>query len=262
VVTARTDVTIAALVAGEMDYTTAIATSIAAIVGGSPLIVLYSMQEKPLIYLVSRPEITTASALRGGIIGHGGTRGAHWQATVAMVKYLGLDPTQDVQLVSTGDVEKGVAMLLSGAAAAVTLTPPYDSLAVKEGAHRLVDGGQVLDNLPETGLVALRAKRERDPDQIRRVIRAFLKGVRYAREHSEDVIALIQKDWDLDRESARLVAENTVPVFNSRGEVADGVIQTLLDSGRHEVGIGGSDLTVKDVADWTFVREARVDLSP
>jgi NitT/TauT family transport system substrate-binding protein len=262
VITARTDVTIAALVAGEIDYTSAINTSIAAIVGGSPLVVVFSLQEKPLIYLVSRPEVTDANSLRGGVVGHGGTRGTHWQATVAMVRSLGLDPAQDVQLLSTGDVEKGVAMLLSGAAAAVTLTPPYDSIAVKDGYHRLVDAGEVMESLPETGLVAPRGKLSRDPEQIRRMVRGILKGVRYLRDHQDDATALIQKDWDLDRETARLAAQSMIPVFNPRGEVPDQALQSQLDNGLREAGIASTDLTVKDLADWTFVREVRQGLQP
>jgi ABC-type nitrate/sulfonate/bicarbonate transport system substrate-binding protein len=260
VVTARTDVTIAALVAGEMDYTTAINTSLAAIIGGSPLVVLYSLQEKPLMYLVSRPDVTDGNTLRGGVVGHGGTRGTHWQAAVAMVRSLGLDPAQDVQLISTGDVEKGVAMLLSGSAAAVGLTPPYDSIAVKEGYRRLVDAGEVLESLPETGLVGPRAKLSGNPEQIRRMIRALLKGVRYLREQPADVIALIQKDWELDRETARLAAESMQPVFNPQGEVPDQAMQTMLDNGAREAGLAAPPVSVRDVADWSFVREARAGL--
>jgi ABC-type nitrate/sulfonate/bicarbonate transport system substrate-binding protein len=257
VVVARTDVTIAALVAGEMDYTTAINTSLAAIVGGSPLVVLLSMHEKPLLYLISRPDVLDASALRGGTIGHGGTRGAHWQATVAMVKSLGLDPEQDVQLISTGDVEKGIAMLFSGSAAAVTLSPPYDSMAVKNGYYRLVDSADVLDNLPATGLVTHRSKLQQNPEQIRRVLRALLRAVQYGRDHLDDDVALIQRDWDLDRDTARLVATTIVPVFNPMGEVSDQILDTALDNARRDAGVAASGITARDIADWTFVREAR-----
>jgi ABC-type nitrate/sulfonate/bicarbonate transport system substrate-binding protein len=214
------------------------------------------------MYLVSRPEIASASALRGGTIGHGGTRGSHWQATVAMVRHLGLDPAQDVQLISTGDVEKGVAMLLSGSAAAVTLTPPYDSLAVKEGYHRLVDAGAVLGYQPETGLVAPRTKLAQNPAQVRNVVRALLRGVRYQRDHPADVIALVQRDWDLDADIARLVADSMLPVFNPTGELPDEVFKPVLDNALKEAGVTATDLTVPDIVDWTFVRDARQTLQP
>jgi hypothetical protein len=37
------------------------------------------------------------------IVGHGGTRGADWAATVAMLRHHGLDAGRDVQLISTTD---------------------------------------------------------------------------------------------------------------------------------------------------------------
>ena len=41
-------------------------------------------------------------------------RGSHYHATVAMVKYLGLDAEKDVKLISTIDVTQGLTALFSG----------------------------------------------------------------------------------------------------------------------------------------------------
>jgi predicted TIM-barrel fold metal-dependent hydrolase len=78
------------------------------------LVAAYVSTDKPLLYLIARPDIKDAKALRGGIIGHGGTRGSHYHATVAMVRHLGLDPEKDVKLISTIDVTQGLTARFSG----------------------------------------------------------------------------------------------------------------------------------------------------
>ena len=142
-ITTKTNTAIAALVSGDLDYITAFNSGLGAAIGGAPLVAAYVSTDKPLLYLISRPDIKDAKTLRGGIIGHGGTRGSHYHATVAMVKTLGLDADKDVKLLSTIDVTQGMVALLSGTVAAATLSPPYDSIAVRKGYNRLVLGPEV-----------------------------------------------------------------------------------------------------------------------
>jgi ABC-type nitrate/sulfonate/bicarbonate transport system substrate-binding protein len=130
-ITTKTSTAIAALVSGDLDYITAFNSGLGAAVGGAPLVATYVSTDKPLLYLISRPDIKDAKGLRGGLIGHGGSRGSHYHATVAMVKYLGLDAEKDVKLISTIDVTQGLTALFSGAVAARTLSPPYDAMAVR-----------------------------------------------------------------------------------------------------------------------------------
>src|SRR5215831_9648325 len=84
-ITTKTSTAIAALVSGDLDYITAFNSGLGAAVGGAPLVGIYVSTDRPSLYLISRPDIKDARALRGGIIGHGGTRGSHYFATVEMV---------------------------------------------------------------------------------------------------------------------------------------------------------------------------------
>jgi NitT/TauT family transport system substrate-binding protein len=256
-IAATTNVTIAALVARDMDYTTGLASSLAAAITGSPLVAVYSMRDQPLMYLISRSDVVDANTLRGGVIGHGGTRGSHWFAAVEMVKHLGLDPEKDVQLLSTGDVEKGFAALYSGQMAAVVLTPPFDSRAVAGGYRRLVNGPEILPRYPESGLIAHKAKLQENPDEVRRVLRGILKGLYYTRDHVDQAIALVQRDWDLDRDAARIAVEAVLPAYNLEGEIPDELMRTAIQRALQEVSAPPASFTPRDFADWTYVREAR-----
>jgi ABC-type nitrate/sulfonate/bicarbonate transport system substrate-binding protein len=75
-ITTKTSTAIAALVSEDLDYITAFNSGLGAAVGGAPLVAAYVSTDKPLLYLISRPDIKDAKALRGGIIGHGGPAAA------------------------------------------------------------------------------------------------------------------------------------------------------------------------------------------
>lgn len=253
-ITTKTNTAIAALVSGDLDYITAFNSGLGAAIGGAPLVATYVSTDKSLLYLISRPDIKDAKTLRGGIIGHGGTRGSHYHATVAMVKHLGLDADKDVKLISTIDVTQGMIALLSGSVAATTLTPPYDSIAVRKGYNRLVLGPEVLPRFVENGLVLRRAKLRDNPDQVRRFLRAMIRGLHYAMDHPNDAIALIQKEWNLDRETAQTAYDAAMPTYNLRGEVSDELIAASIKRAQLDAKITQSNFAPKDFVDWTTVR--------
>jgi NitT/TauT family transport system substrate-binding protein len=259
-ITTKTSTAIAALVSGDLDFITAFNSGLSAAIGGAPLVATYVSTDKPLLYLISRPEIKDAKALRAGIIGHGGSRGSHYHATVAMVKHLGLDADKDVQLISTIDVTQGLTALFSGRVAASTLSPPYDSMAVSKGFNRLVSGPDILPRLVENGLVVRRVKLRDNPDSIRRMLRALVRGLQYASDHPSDAVALIQKEWNLDRETAQFAYEAAIPTYNLKGEGSDEVIVAAIKRAQQDAKITQSNFTPKDFVDWSLIRTVQREL--
>lgn len=259
-ITTKTNTAIAALVSGDLDYITAFNSGLGAAIGGAPLVATYVSTDKPLLYLISRPDIKDAKALRGGVIGHGGTRGSHYHATVTMVKQLGLDADKDVKLISTIDVTQGMTALFSGNVAATTLSPPYDSMAVRKGYNRLVMGSEVLPRFLENGLVVRRAKLRDNPDQVRRFLRAIIRGLHYAQDNPSEAVALIQKDWNLDRETAQNAYDVAMPTYNRSGEANDELVAASIKRALTDAKISESKFAPKDFVDWTIVRSVQREL--
>ena len=253
-ITTKTNTAIAALVSGDLDYITAFNSGLGAAIGGAPLVAIYVSTDKPLLYLISRPDIKDAKGLRGGVIGHGGTRGSHYHATVSMVKHLGLDADKDVRLISTIDVTQGLTALFSGNVAATTLSPPYDSIAVRKGYNRLVMGPDILPRYLENGLVLRRAKLRENPDQVRRFLRALIRGLHYALDHPNESVALIQKDWNLDRETAQNAYDVAMPTYNMRGDASDELVAASIKRALQDAKITQSNFAPKDFVDWTIAR--------
>jgi len=259
-ITTKTSTAIAALVSGDLDYITAFNSGLGAAVGGAPLVATYVAADKPLLYLISRPDIKDAKSLRGGIIGHGGTRGSHYFATVEMVRHLGLDPEKDVKLISTIDVTQGITALFSGVVAAATLSPPYDAMAVRKGFIRLVSGPDFLPRYVENGLVTRRMKLRDNPNQVRHMLRALVRGLRYAVDNPNDAVALIQKDWNLDRETSQLAYDATITTYNLRGEASDEIVNAAIKRSQQDAKITQSTFTPKDFVDWNLIRTVQQEL--
>lgn len=259
-ITTKTNTAIAALVSGDLDYITAFNSGLGAAIGGAPLAAIYVSTDKPLLYLISRPEIKDAKGLRGGVIGHGGTRGSHYHATVAMVKHLGLDADKDVKLISTIDVTQGLTALFSGNVAATTLSPPYDSIAARKGYNRLVMGPDILPRYLENGLVLRRVKLRENPDQVRRFLRALIRGLHYALDHPNESVALIQKDWNLDRETAQNAYDVAMPTYNMRGDASDELVAASIKRALQDAKIAHSNFAPKDFVDWTIVHGVQREL--
>jgi ABC-type nitrate/sulfonate/bicarbonate transport system substrate-binding protein len=224
------------------------------------LVAAYVSTDKPLLYLISRPDIKDAKALRGGIIGHGGSRGSHYHATVAMVRHLGLDADKDVKLISTIDVTQGLTALFSGAVAGSTLSPPYDSMAVRKGFNRLVSGPDVLPRFVENGLVMRRAKLRDNSDQVRRMLRALVRGLQFAIDRPNEAVTLIQKEWNLDRETAQVAYDASISTYNLKGEGSDELINAAIKRAQQDAKITQSNFAPKDFVDWTLIRTVQREL--
>ena len=260
--TVRGDTGVAAVVSGSLDYITQTGSPdvLSASISGGELMAIYNQRDDPLLYVISQPQITSAQALRGGIVAHGGTRGTHYFATVGMMKHLGLEPDQDVQLLSVADVAQGVAALFSGRVSAVTLTPPFDSMALSQGYYRLVSGADVLERFSEGGLTTQRRRLREQRDEARRLVRAFIRGVHFTLDHPAEATALIQREWDLDEPTARIAYETVVPSFNVEGIVSDAVWTAAVERAVREGQITRLDVRPGDYADWSLVREVRAEL--
>jgi ABC-type nitrate/sulfonate/bicarbonate transport system substrate-binding protein len=178
-----------------------------------------------------------------------------------MVKHLGLDADKDVKLVSTIDVTQGMTALFSGNVAATTLSPPYDSMAVRKGYNRLVIGPEILPRFVENGLVMRRAKLRENPEQVRRFLRAMIRGLHYAIDHANEAVTLIQKDWNLDRETAQVAYDAVLPTYSLRGEAGDNLIAASIKRAQQDAKITGSNFMPKDFVDWNIVRAIQRDLN-
>jgi ABC-type nitrate/sulfonate/bicarbonate transport system substrate-binding protein len=100
----RSQVTVPALVSGEVQFTLSFGNIIGSAMQGMPFKILAVLTDKPLHSVIARPEIKTINDLRGKRIGTQRIGGSDHLAAEAILQAKGLD-LKDVQFVTLGGDE-------------------------------------------------------------------------------------------------------------------------------------------------------------
>jgi ABC-type nitrate/sulfonate/bicarbonate transport system substrate-binding protein len=258
IIVMRTNVGIAALVTGSVDFTTAGGSAMRAAVNGAPLKMVLNTNKKADLWILSKKNIQRVEDLRGKVIGVGGNWGTQFYLVLEALKHYGAD--KDVQLVSTGDVANGYLSLQQGNMPAVALTPPYSILAKRQGYRDLVRTGDVIAVSPTTGLVTTKGKIEREPQRIRRVIRAVMKAVDHAKGRKAEMVQFIIRQYKMEKEVADSVYDAIMETVNPTLLLADQEIQVELNRIAEQTK---TKITARpaDVADFSAAQQVAQELN-
>src|SRR4029077_20655006 len=123
-VRARSNVLVAALVSGGLDYISSVPTSIGGIMGGAPAKIVAGVTRNNPDFLMAKPEIGSIRDLKGKKLAVSGFGGASHQRMLIILRAAGLDPQKDVNIISVGDAGLRMDQLRLGAIDATVLTAP------------------------------------------------------------------------------------------------------------------------------------------
>lgn len=173
----RADLGIKALLSGDLDYSYSVGTIIRGALIGLPVRNLSFDFSKVLHALMARPDIPNAAALRGKRVGVSSFGATGDLAARVGLRSIGLDPEKDVTIITLGSDTLRHAALMAGTVQATHMPVPLNIQLKKEGYHELVYAGNILQR-PLTGLVTTVEKIHRNPNQVQRMVRAFLRASR------------------------------------------------------------------------------------
>ncbi len=127
-------VSIAALINGEMQFTTGGSSALRAAASGAPVKLLTGGSEKPAFYLVSQPGVEKVADLRGKTVAVTSLRSLTDIMVRDILKQHGLDPDKDVKILALGSTANILAGLTSKQIQAGILSPPFDYMGKKTGS--------------------------------------------------------------------------------------------------------------------------------
>jgi ABC-type nitrate/sulfonate/bicarbonate transport system substrate-binding protein len=257
IIVMRTNTGVAALATGSIDFTTAGGSALRAAVNGAPLKMVLNITKKADLWIVAQKNILRVEDLRGKMIGVGGNWGTQFYQVLEALKPWGVD--KDVQLVSTGDVANGYLTLQQGGMAAVALTPPYSILAKRQGYRDLVKSSDIISVSPTTGLVTTTEKLAKEPQKIRRVIRAVIKAVDFAKARRPDTVAFIMGQYKMEKDVAESVYDAIMETLNPTLWLSDGEIQIEINRIAEQTKMRISAKPA-DLADFTLTRQVAQEL--
>lgn len=254
------NVIIQALMAGSVDYVTTSTASLTARMKGIPSVVIGFFAAKPMDFLVGAKGIASAKDLKGKVVGISAAGSVTHLLTLRVLEGIGLDPATDVIIRPIGGEDLRLQALETGIVQAALLGSQGVIQGEKAGLKILVAGADVVDSLAFSGLATTVKKVKENPDQVRRMLRGSMKGLRYVWENKNGTVDVLESWLKLDKKIASMTYDLALKSYSRNGEVDDRGIQLTVDmiNAREKID---KRISVSDFVDYTQLREARKNLS-
>jgi ABC-type nitrate/sulfonate/bicarbonate transport system substrate-binding protein len=251
-----------ALMNKEIDYAVSTGSVLASAVRGLPLrVVMYSLRT-PLHALLVKPEIKSLQEIRGKVIGVAtGTTEGILRAMMAHAKLT----EQDVKILLISESSSRLNALSVGRMDGAILPPPFSVRGEKMGLRRLMAAGEVPEIAdariafpPPAGLGVHNDKLQSQPQQIRQMVRATLKGHDFIRERKNDTVKIIS-DWlKVDSSIAAGSYDAYLSSMSPEGSVSEPFMEAVIEQQSQALRVT-EKVPVAKVADFRIVKEIRAE---
>ncbi len=254
----RPELGVKALLPGDLQYNFFAGTTINAAVLGLPVKVVMVTNDRPLYSLMVRPQIQSLKDLKGKRLGVASLTAGESLLSRRLLKDAGIDADREMTMIVIGNTPERINALSAGGVDATTVSVPVDFQAEQLGLKRLVFIGEALEVISGGIGVASRMIKEQ-PGQIKRLIRALLKGMAYGKSHREEMISLLMAKWKLDRERAGKTWELTARTWAERGTASDSAVLLSVQAAQ-ELLKEKKEIPLTQVVDFSFARQAFEEL--
>jgi NitT/TauT family transport system substrate-binding protein len=250
----RGDLAIAAMVnSKDVDYIYGAGTAFLAALRGAPVKILSHDFKSVLFYLMGQPNVQSAKDLRGKKIAVSSLGGTGAASARASIKALGLDPDKDVTYIVIGAASVRMAAMEAGSIEAAIMPVPWNFRMKQKGFKELIFAGSVMSQ-PLTGIATTKDKIEKNPDQVRRVLRGFLRALRAVKQEKKDVVEFIGRKFNLDAPTAEETYKVVLQTLSEDGTVGPEALQDLLEQTKKETGVT-REISVGDIVDYRMLKE-------
>lgn len=257
----RSGIILQALAAGEIDYTTLLASSVRAAVAGLPIRVIMGLILKQTFFLLSQPEIRDVKQLKGKRIAVSNFGSSTDKSARMALEHAGLDPNRDAIILAMGDTGLRFAALQARSIDAAVLSPPYNFSAQRQGFNNLIWLGDLLGESPSNGLATTTKKLKEQPDQVYRMLRATVRSMIYTREHSREVLPIMMKEFrGWDGESISQALDFIVKGMSRDGTFSESVLHDAVNEEKARLNIK-KEIPLSQVADLEPLRRVVREIS-
>ncbi len=188
----------AALLSGDVDYSVAGGSGMRAAVKGAPVKAIMFQTEKVTWYLVADPSVTRPSDLKGKKVAVGSIGDTQDRLTTMFVERAGLSPRDITRITMGPSTAARILAIKTGSVQGATMDPGGAVVAEKEGLTILAFLGDLFP-FPFQGFVTTDKKLGENPAQIKRWLRAILRGLLFVRERPEEASDIGMKKLQLGR---------------------------------------------------------------
>jgi NitT/TauT family transport system substrate-binding protein len=259
--TMRTDLAIAALGTGDVDYIMHGGAALRAAAQGFPLKLIFALDHKTPFWLVARPQIKNVRELTGKKIGISFPGDTPQIILKRFLRRQGINPDRDVAYVSGQFSPTALQSLLGGVLDAAVLAPPFNVIGAEKGLTMLSFlGDSVPDASSSNGIVTSAQKIQSSPDQVRRIVRASLKSLYDFRRNKTSAVEFLAAHFEIPKDIATKAYSNALEILTPDGEISVDKVRQILsmmqDTGKKDA----VTVSPTSLIDFSFLREAQKQL--
>ena len=250
----RSNLQVAGVVSGELDFMSGVGTVVEAQRKGAPLRILAVLYRAPLFSLVSGAAVKRPKDLEGKKVGVSRVGSESHNAAVWMLSQNGVD-VKKVTFIQTGSTIVSMIGVQQNSLEASVLSPPFTGEMVAQGFKVLAKTADVAES-PFNGMATSQDKLRSRPERIRKALKALLDGYRRIRQDRAGTIDYIRQSFKVSDK----IAENS---YNEIREVMlDDMImpeerlKKAIES-PYARGEGEKSLPMAEIVDYSILRSLR-----
>ncbi|MGE5819895.1 MAG: ABC transporter substrate-binding protein [Deltaproteobacteria bacterium] len=256
----RGELAVSSIVSGkDVDYLYGAGTAFFAAVRGLPMKVFSYDFKSVFFYLMGSPQVQSGKDLKGKKVAVASLSGTGAAATRASLKALGVDADRDVTLIVIGAASVRMAAMDAGSVEAAIMPVPWNIRMKQKGFKELIFAGNVMSQ-PLTGLAGSREKAEKNPEQVKKMLRGFLRTMRAVKQDKAGVTDFIARKFALDSAAAEETYKIMLQTMTEDGTVAESDLKDLLEQAKLETGTK-REIVLKDVVDYSLLHQVTKEMS-
>ena len=244
-----------ALMSGDVDYLLAWGSALRAAVSGVPIKAVLGFAGRPLHVLIARPEIKSPKDLKGKIIGVDSVAGTVDYLSRVAARHYGFEPEKDIKIIVTGESPTRLAALRAGAIDATPIDVAFAVKAEDEGFKRLVYLGDLIE-LPLSGIAVMDQKLQTQRDQVRRVVRAGVRGVRFMKQNRNETVQMLSDYLRITPSQSARAYDASINSFTDDGMISDKGVLLDVQLTKERLKLT-KDIPLSQLVDWSLVKEIK-----
>jgi NitT/TauT family transport system substrate-binding protein len=249
-------IAIAALVAGELDFSTTTGAATSAIMRGLPLRRMFYVQQDPAHVLLAQPEIKSIAELAGKTLGVTALTDAVGMSANVILKANGLD-SQRVNLLAMQITDNTIKALTSRKIAATLLAPPYAQELEGKGYIRLAEA-RTYAPLSFIGLIATMDNVKKNPQRVTGVVAALYRTMNYMLDPANraEVARYVASYHKIDLPLAEKAFAAQMPAYSKDGTKPRKAVEREIEIYREALKIEKA-FTPDDLEDMSLLRKVQ-----
>jgi NitT/TauT family transport system substrate-binding protein len=232
-VSMNSDLSVKALVTGDVGYATSTASVAKAGAVGFPVKILMSFFNGSDYSIVTNPAIKTANDLKGKVFAVSRFGSAVDFDLRAGLRHVGLDP-RDVKIIPVGAGDLKLVALLTGRVDGAVLNGVETIFAAEQGMKIFLSTGP-LTRQTLTGLGTSIARIQNNRDEVVKVTRALHRALVDYRENKEKIKPLFIRTLKIKPDHFELLYKKSLETFSTDGSLTEEDVKAAYDSARQGV---------------------------